>query len=154
MIDFSSYTVAELRQWIKEYQEQHGTSFVGLSKMRKAELYKLATELGHSVKNDTPVTAGDIVDLSSVVTNDEMETIIDEIRIHDEMPNMASSQEELFQIGVKSAVVRDSTLNSPNVVEIYSSFNRKQRRKFTKLCKGVIRLDDSEVTRERLASCF
>lgn len=110
MIDFNSYTVVELRQWIKEYQEKNNTSFTGLSKMRKAELVELANTLNDSVEDKT--------------------------------------QEEPMSCEDTQAS------DSPNTVEIYNSLNRKQKRKFNKLCKGAIVLDDTEVTWERLASCF
>ena len=158
MIDFSSYTVTELRQWIKEYQEQHNTSFSGLSKMRKAELYKLATVLDRSVKNGTTVTSKDIVDLSAVVIGEETVLLESGTRnptekshpLTDRFVHIEMNQESLSEL-------QDHTVEmffDPEIEKIYNSFNRKQRRKFTKLCKGVIRLDDSEVTRERLASCF
>lgn len=144
MIDFNSYTVVELRQWIKEYQEKNNTSFTGLSKMRKAELVELAITLNNSVDDGTP-----IIDDNPII-------------ILDEVPNLPLTQEELTQygereslrIGNKSAVIQTSTSHSPNTVEIYNSLNRKQKRKFNKLCKGAIVLDDTEATWERLASCF
>lgn len=130
MIDFNSYTVVELRQWIKEYQEKNNTSFTGLSKMRKAELVELAVTLNKSVDDGTP-----IIDNNPII-------------ILDEVPNLPPTQEEPMPCE------ETQPTRSSNTVEIYNSLNRKQRRKFNKLCKGAIVLDDTEATWERLASCF
>lgn len=144
MIDFNSFTVVELRQWIKEYQEKNKLSFSGLSKMRKAELVELAIELNNSVEDKTQST--------------DHNTII----ILDELPNLPLTQEELTQYGERPSLmdgeqpykIPTPKALDPEIETIYNSLNRKQRRKFNKLCKGAIVLDDTEVTRERLASCF
>lgn len=144
MIDFNSYTVVELRQWIKEYQEKNNTSFTGLSKMRKAELVELAITLNNSVEDKTQST--------------DHNTII----ILDELPNLPLTQEELTQHGERPSLmdgeqpykIPTPKAHNPDMETIYNSLNRKQKRKFNKLCKGAIVLDDTEVTWERLASCF
>lgn len=145
MIDFNSYTVVDLRQWIKEYQEKNNTSFTGLSKMRKAELYKLAVTLNNSIKDETPITGPvPFVDTSAVLTPENVDMINKEI-------------EEIIAIetGDPNPIkTPTSKAHNPEIETIYNSLNRKQKRKFNKLCKGAIVLDDTEVTWERLASCF
>ena len=200
MIDFNSFTVVELRQWIKEYQEKNNTSFTGLSKMRKAELYKLAVTLNNSIKDGTPITGPiPLVDTSTVLSQEDADTInkeieeivafenegpnpnilLDELQpydvnvevivddnkhiiIVDELPFIPLTQEELTQHGEMASLmdgeqsykIPTPKAHDPEMETIYNSLNRKQKRKFNKLCKGAITLDDTEVTRERLASCF